>query len=239
MITEKQKQILKALINEKEGCNINQIAKITKLSLSWTYETLKFLESQEFLISVKSGNAILFKINWKNPKAQKIVEFIEIEESYNKKQYTIEIRENLESKKLAMDSSPVNFYSQNNQKQNIKSNPYLTNQTTQGFSYSQVQQQNFSYSPNIQTGSFYGIAPIGPQGVNAVLTQYAASGALGSFSYASSQANYNQTQLVPPATLGSKVSGNISGFTLGDHTSTHVNNITPGCRYCGPEIKIV
>ena len=59
MITEKQKLIIRLLAKSKEGININQIAKSTKLSASWTYESLQLLLKSGLLKSEKKGKAIL------------------------------------------------------------------------------------------------------------------------------------------------------------------------------------
>src|SRR3989338_8147180 len=80
MLTEKQKQIIRLLLTNKEGYNVNQIARILSISVSWTHETLKFLEREGILASAKIANSIFFKVNWNNPKAEKICDFIILDE---------------------------------------------------------------------------------------------------------------------------------------------------------------
>lgn len=233
MITEKQKLIIKALMSKKEGCNINQIAKITNLSPSWTYETLKLLEKQGLLVSEKAGNAILFKINWNDLKAQKTAELIEIEDKPVNKKYLIEDKKEISTINENLSPQRVDFYSAPKQEQNSFS---YSGAVQQNFSYSQNQQNSFSYSGQ-QGSNFYGVAPVGQQGVNAVLTQYAASGAFGNF-YSQSQSSPRSSTQVPPSTLGSRISSNISGYNLSEHTSNHLSSSVSGCKYCGPGAKI-
>ena len=239
MISEKQKQIIKALMNAKDGYNINQIARITNLSPSWTFETLKLLEKQGYLISVKLGNAVFFKMNWQDLKTQKVTELILLEEKYSatQKEYNVSTQnlEKIENNKTVQENTEPrveikqNFYSKNEQLQN-------------NFSYSPkiIQGNSFNYNQSQQpsNGSLYGIVPIGSQGINSVLGQYATSGAFGSSAYDSSS-NYNSINSVPPNSLGYRISNNIESFTLKDHTTSHINNAASGCRYCGPEVKIV
>lgn len=219
MITEKQKQIIRLLLTSKEGYNVNQIARLLNISVSWTHETLKLLEKENILISVKLGNAIFFRINWQNQKAQKITELILLDEKQPK------IPEKTESQVSNVQPKY----------QNIQS--FYTKAINQR-GYAQTQQSSANidgpYRQAVAAQSsvnYNAVNPVGNQGVNNVLFSYASTGAFGSDTGYSASKQYNVTQ-VPPSTLGSKVSSNVSGFSLPQHTSSH-KSVVQGCRYCG------
>ncbi len=221
-------------MQSKEGLNINQTARTTGLSASWTFETLKLLEKQGYLISIKLGNAVFFRVNWNDLKTQKLIELIIVEDKLqiNLPQTNYKIVEKKEEV-TKVEVLKESFY----QRQN--------NPISSSFSYgTQTQKGNFSYGSNIQQGSIgYGIAPAGSAGVSSVLGMYASSGAFGSVGYSGSNENAAEGRLhtemkVPPDTLGSRVSRNVNSFSLKDHTSTHIERSVSGCKYCGPAIVV-
>ncbi len=227
MITEKQKQIIKLLLTNKEGYNVNQIARILNISVSWVHETLKILEKEGILVSVKIANAVFFKLNWENPKTEKICDFILLDTK------EVLIAKPAEQKQISTQIS-----------QSIQPKPsyqsFYNNQINQFRGYSpisspMVQNIDNPYRQAIASQSFsptnYSVAPVGNQGVNTVLSSYAASGAFSNTGY--STATAPSTTQVPPGNLASRVSSNVSGFSMTQHTSTHTN-IVSGCRYCGP-----
>ena len=234
MITEKQKQIMKVLINSKEGYNINQIAKLTGLSASWTYETLKLLEKQGYLTAVKLGNAVYFRINWQDLKAQKITELILLEEKFNPQKKTYAVNpgnleiEGVKTGNITVSEPATNEIRNDFYNTKVENNPG-------NFSYSKVTSSNFSYSN--QSAGFYGVVQAGPQGVNSMLAFYAQSGAFGASPY--SGIGNTRNTAVPPDTLGSRISGNVSAFTLRDHTTSHASNSVDGCKYFGPNAKVI
>lgn len=210
MISEKQKQIIRLLLTSKEGYNVNQIAKILNISVSWTHETLKLLEKEGILLSVKIANSILYRLNWENQKTQKITELILLDEKK-----PVEIPE-----KTKYQNSQ-SFYTKaiNQRGYTAPSQPTATSN-----SYKQTLSQ--AQSAN------YNATPVGEQGVNNVLFSYGTSGAFGSSKGYSASSPYSSSP-VPSGTLGSKISSNVSGFSLPQHTSSH-KSVVQGCRYCGP-----
>lgn len=237
MITEKQKQIIKLLLTNKEGYNVNQISRILDISVSWAHETLKLLEKEGMLISVKIGNAIFYKLNWENPKTEKICDFILLDTN---QPIAPKPQNKAEKPLINQDSQPItssvpkpsyqNFYA----KELGQSKGYspTSNQPTPNID-SPYRQATASQSFDQGT---YNVAPVGEKGTNNVLFSYAKSGAFGSSgaAYSSNEGYYGKGVAVPPDSIGSRVSNNISGFTIVQHTSAHKTNVS-GCRYCGPE----
>jgi len=237
MITEKQKQIFKLLIDSQNGHNINQIAKLTNSSVSWTYETLKLLAKQGHLIPFQVANSVMFKINFENKVTQKLLELIIIEErSQNKTQehkvYTV--------KESSKNNDPIPdkpLYKVPKIMQEASSLKYQK--------LSDAGQSNFNYSSKstmpMSSPNAYSVPKAGD--VNAVLSGYAASGSGGIISgYAassSSNQHYGSTGAVSPVSVESKVSDNVAKFTFNQHISHLTAGNAPGCRYCGPEIKII
>ncbi|HLC58725.1 MAG TPA: winged helix-turn-helix domain-containing protein [Candidatus Nanoarchaeia archaeon] len=225
MISDKQRQIIQLLLSKKEGYNVNQIARILNISVSWTHETLKILEKEAILKSEKFGNSILFSLNFNNPKTEKVVELIALDKDY----------------KPTPEKQPA-------QKQ--AKNPYYTiakpeqptteaNATRYRSAGEAPVQLPSKYSNDKNTFAYnttntsYNVAPVGIQGVNAVLNSYAASGAFGGYSNNAPQKGWygGSATPVPPSTLGSKISSNVSNFSLSMHTSQH-KAVTAGCSYC-------
>ena len=117
MINEKQKQIIKLLLTNKDGYNINQIARILNISVSWTHETLKNLEKEGILLAVKTGNAILFRINWKDKKAEKVCELVLLDE--RPKEELAKTTNTSSYKKLDNNYIPGNTYKSNTNQQSF------------------------------------------------------------------------------------------------------------------------
>lgn len=216
MISEKQRQIIKLLLTNKEGYNVNQIARLLNISVSWVHETLKLLEKEGILLSVRLGNAIFFRLNWQNQKAQKITELILLDE---KEQETNKNTKDIVEKDFVRTTvnPPVTP-----KEQSVYSN--AVNQVN--YSGSQTGVKSYGQA----SGGYNTINPVGQQGVSNVLFSYAESGAFSS-GYGSSSNTYSRTP-VPSGTLGSRISGNVSSFTLSQHTTSH-QKVTSGCRYCG------
>ena len=228
MITEKQKQIIKLLLTSKEGYNVNQIARILDISVSWTHETLKTLEKEKLLVSAKSGNAILFRLNWENPKTEKICDFILLDtnEKPVSKPKEHELQTNVKETQVAPKPTYQNFY--NKQLNQGYASPMASN-IADPYRQAAASSNKFSYT----------VAPVGEQGVSNVLFSYAKSGAFShqAVDYSSNEGYYGKSISVPSGTLGSRISKNVEGFTMVQHTSQHKSTVG-GCRYCGPEIKL-
>lgn len=227
MLSEKQKQIIRLLLTSKEGYNVNQISRILNISVSWAHETLKFLEGEGVLNSVKIANSILFRINWDNPKTEKVCDFILIDDNSKNKDLT-EVK-SLETKPILNKGyNVISTTSKNDNVYSLGSSSSSPNNIDSPYSQAKAIQNmsNFAYTP----------VPMGNQGVSNVLFAYASSGAFGGSSGYSASSNYSSIS-VPPDTLGSRVSKNVSGFTLSMHTTEHKEAVNTGCRYCGPEIR--
>ncbi len=257
MITEKQKQIIRLLLNNKEGYNVNQVARILGISVSWVHETLRTLEREEILVSNKIANSILFKINWNNLKAEKICDFV-ILDDYSRNKVVVKIqdlstqtsevtKEKGITRKELVQENKTNYVVENISNENKIA--YSTIISSSGY----VAPQGLSRPGNIDgpykqanamqtiTPVGYSVASVGESGVNNVLFSYATSGAFnygGNSIYSSTQNYYGRGIAVPPDTLGSKLSNNVSNFTITQHTSSHLMASAPGCKYCGPEPKI-
>ena len=218
MITEKQKQIIKLLLTSKEGYNVNQIARILDISVSWTHETLKTLEKEKLLVSVKSGNAILFKLNWENPKTEKICDFILLDTG----------EKPISKPKETPKPTYQNFYNKQLNQGYFSPSPMASN-IDDPYRQAAASSNKFSYT----------VAPVGEQGVSNVLFSYAKSGAFShqAVDYSSNEGYYGKSVSVPSGTLGSRISKNVEGFTMVQHTSQHKSSVG-GCRYCGPEIRL-
>lgn len=255
MITEKQKQIIRLLLTTKEGYNVNQIARLLVISVSWVHETLKTLEKEEILVSHKVANSIFFKINWNNSKAEKICDFV-ILDDYSKNKVSKSqdistqtsgvIKEKGITREELVQENKTNYLVENVSNQNKVT--YSTVGNSGGYNIALSSGQNSGIdSPYKQAVAMqsiapvgYNVTPVGDNGVNNVLFSYASSGAFGSSgnsAYSSTQGYYGRGVAVPPDTLGSKLSSNVSGFTITQHTSSHLVSTAPGCKYCGSEPK--
>ncbi len=215
MITPKQAQIIRLLITNKEGFNVNQISRILNISLSWTHEALKYLESQGILNSERKGNSLVFTLNWKNPKTEKLCSLLIIDSEEASK-----IEKNLEGKKSVQRENTAAY-------KRVYAQPAARNSYTKQNTYS----SQTSYTKQQTMGAVYSsVNPLGEQGVNSLLSAYAQSGAFGTASAYNSQSVVPPT--VPPETLGARISRNVSGFNFASHSVEHRNNVITGCRYC-------
>ena len=88
MITKNTKKILNYLLRNLELKNINQISRELKISVGSSFKILKDLEKNELVLFKKFGNAIYYKINFKNKEVKKILDLILIEERRELKGYS-------------------------------------------------------------------------------------------------------------------------------------------------------
>ncbi len=234
MITEKQKQIIRLLLTNKEGYNVNQIARTLDISVSWVHETLKVLEKEGLLVSARIANAIFFKLNWENPKTEKICDFILLDEKPLQQPVTVSAQKQEEvadkvSKVAPQEQNQSNQAFYNTQISNFRG--YNTSSNTSSGSIESPYRQAMAAQGSNFGG--YSTNPIGESGVNNVLFSYAKSGAFNnpSSGYSSGGSTYRGAQ-VPAGTLGSRISKNVAGYTLNQHTSAH-KSTTKGCKYCG------
>src|SRR3989344_1975002 len=242
MITEKQKEILKLLIASQKGYNINQVAKNTKLSASWTHETLRALSKQGILTADKKGNSVVFNINWKDEKAHKLAELIALENpgEINIPKTNYEVSEKKSEVEAKTEGHQSASYAVNQPKQEFveakQDSFYSSAQPASNTNFAYSPQQGNFYNQSSQT-SLYGVAPVGSEGVNTVLGNYAATGAFGysnANSFSGGNQHYGSRGAVPPNTLGSRISSNVSRFTLKNHTTEHLSTVQ-GCNYCAPQ----
>ena len=155
MISEKQKRIIRLLLTNKEGYNVNQIARILDISVSWVHDTLKQLEKEGILKSTKKANAVLFSLNWQDPKTEKICELILLDQ-VKPADNSVKVIE--PTKDISAEIKPSYTYTK-------------LVETKQNYApaniYRQPQQTSFS-------NQVYGpITPIGNQGINNTLFAYA------------------------------------------------------------------
>lgn len=217
MITPKQAQIIRLLLVNKDGFNVNQISRILNISLSWTHEALKYMESQGILNSERKGNSLVFTLNWKNPKTEKLCSLLIIDSGEGSK-----IEKNLEKQRDKSEKSITiqrSVYSQPAGKEQYTKQDIYRPQTQY------IQQQTQTWQPAYSSAN-----PLGEQGVNNVLSAYAQSGAFGNVSAYNSKTTAPTT--VPPETLGARISRNVSGFNFASHSVEHRNKVITGCRYC-------
>lgn len=67
------------------GCNINQIAKLNKISVGSAFKILKELEKDRIIIKKEISNAVHYKLNFDNPEATKLCELLLLAEKRNLK----------------------------------------------------------------------------------------------------------------------------------------------------------
>ncbi len=215
MITPKQAQIIRLLLVNKDGFNVNQVSRILNISLSWTHEALKYMESQGILNSERKGNSLVFTLNWKNPKTEKLCSLLIIDNEEGSK-----IEKNLEKQRdIQRENTEI--------QKKVYEQPAARNSYTEQNTYS----SQISYTKQQTRGSVYSsVNPLGEQGVNNMLSAYAQSGAFGNVSAYNSQTTAPAP--VPPETLGARISRNVSGFNFASHSVEHRNKVATGCRYC-------
>ena len=86
--TNKDKIISLLLHNPLSIYNINQISRVLHISVGSTYKIIKQLESGKITKNIKLGNAIYYRLDFSNPKTEKIASLILIQERdtiFNKK----------------------------------------------------------------------------------------------------------------------------------------------------------
>src|SRR3989338_4477975 len=72
---------------DKFGYNINQIAKLNKISVGSAFKILKELEKNNLVIKNEISNASHYKLNFDNPETTKLCEFLLLAEKRNLKGY--------------------------------------------------------------------------------------------------------------------------------------------------------
>ena len=214
MINPKQAKIIKLFLSDKRGFTAARISKILNTDLPWAYENLKQLENQGILKSEKKGNLLIFTLNWKNPETEKICSLLIIDS-----EEASEIEKNIEISRPREKKSPEIRYSAEADQQIQK---YAGQSTyTSNSSYIKQNAQNIYKAAN----------SAGEEGVNNLLSAYAQQGAFeNTQTYSTAQSS--APPLVPPNTLGSKISRNISGYNFATHSIEHRDRIITGCRYC-------
>ena len=85
MIPKNTAKIIRFLLRdtEKTGYNINQIAKIIKISVGSSFKILKDLEKNKIVSSQTIGNACYYKLNLDNSETIKLCELLLLEEKRN------------------------------------------------------------------------------------------------------------------------------------------------------------
>ena len=82
------KVIMYLLRNTDEfGYNINQIAKLNKISVGSAFKILKELEKDKITIKKEIGNASHYKLNFDNPETTKLCELLLLAEKRNLREY--------------------------------------------------------------------------------------------------------------------------------------------------------
>lgn len=71
----------------KFGYNINQIAKLNKISVGSAFKILKELEKDKIIVKKEISNASHHKLNWENPETIKLCELLLLAEKRNLKGY--------------------------------------------------------------------------------------------------------------------------------------------------------
>ena len=72
---------------DKFGYNINQIAKLNKISVGSAFKILKELEKDRLIIKNEISNASHYKLNFDNPETTKLCEFLLLAEKRSLKGY--------------------------------------------------------------------------------------------------------------------------------------------------------
>lgn len=221
MLTEKEKQILSLLKESKDGYNINQIAKLTKTSASWTHETLKKLEKQAHLKAKQLGNAVFYTLNQENAITKKFIEILELENGKTIQKEQVKTIEEKPQEQKYQNITPTNHITYNT----------ANNSTQQGNIY------------RTATAQFSGYSVAKVNDVQGMLFAYAATGSGGlgysqGNTFSGENAHYGSTGAPPIDTLSGKISKSTTGFTFSTHTVQHNSSNVPGCRYCGPTVTI-
>ncbi len=214
MINPKQTKIIKLLLSDKRGFTAARISKILSTDLPWTYENLKQLENQGILKSEKKGNLLIFALNWKNPETEKICSLLIIDS-----EEASEIEKNIEISRPREKKSPEIRYSA------------VAEQQTQKYAEHSTYTSNSSYVKQNAQNVYAAANSAGEEGVSNLLSAYAQQGAFGS-AQVYSTAQPSAPVVVPPNTIGSRISRNISGYNFATHSIEHRERVITGCRYC-------
>jgi len=76
-------KILRFLLRNAEGYNINQVAKSLNISAGSAFKILKEMEKNNIVSAKPMGNAIFYTLNLDNPEAAKMCELLLLEEKRN------------------------------------------------------------------------------------------------------------------------------------------------------------
>lgn len=89
MIPKNTAKIISFLLRNinKFGFNINQIARLNKISVGSAFKILKELEKDDIIVKNEISNAYHYKLNLNNPEAKKICELLLLAEKRNLKGY--------------------------------------------------------------------------------------------------------------------------------------------------------
>ncbi len=89
MISKNTARIVIYLLRNTDefGYNINQVAKLNKISVGSAFKILKDLEKDKIIIKKEISNASCYTLNLNNPEAAKLCEFLLLAEKRNLKGY--------------------------------------------------------------------------------------------------------------------------------------------------------
>ncbi len=89
MISKNTSRVLLYLLRniDEFGYNINQIAKLNKISVGSAFKILKELEKNKIIIKKEISNASHYKLNLENPETTKLCELLLLTEKRNLKGY--------------------------------------------------------------------------------------------------------------------------------------------------------
>jgi predicted nucleotidyltransferase len=89
MIPKNTTKVIMYILKNKEefGYNINQIAKLNKISVGSAFKILKDLEKDKIIVKKEISNASHYKLNFDNPETIKLCELLLLAERRNLKGY--------------------------------------------------------------------------------------------------------------------------------------------------------
>ena len=89
MIPKNTRRVIMYLLRNGDefGYNINQIAKLNKISVGSAFKILKELEKDKITIKKEIGNASHYKLNFDNPETTKLCELLLLAEKRNLREY--------------------------------------------------------------------------------------------------------------------------------------------------------
>jgi predicted nucleotidyltransferase len=87
MIPKNTSRIIMYLLRntDKFGYNINQVAKLNKISVGSAFKILKALENDKIIVKKEISNASHYKLNFDNPETIKLCELLLLEQKRNLK----------------------------------------------------------------------------------------------------------------------------------------------------------